>query len=172
METCKLSTIVGTKVENQTVKVFLSIEQSNMPLINGSDFKTEKFEGGVKDLVKVINTITRPFKDAPKNKCYLLITLENNEILEFNFLAGKFSFNLNTILNSFVQRKLIASNKNKVLAKAIKEDLNEILTEKINGFIQTLQFLQFVDKSPLYQITLGLTNLKLLSNNEAVENEL
>lgn len=146
----------------QTVNVSLKLKDMNLVLIDGIDFNTSEFEGGVKDLGIIINRITKPFKDAPKPRCSLFITLPTSEIIGFCFDAGKFNANMHTIINSFVQTKLIGNNKDKQLFKDLKSSLLNKFNEKVQGFIGTMQFIDYLNVTPLYEITSDLMQLNSL----------
>lgn len=164
--TNKVTTLLNNSVEkSQTVNVYLKIKDSTIVLID-AEFETSKFAGGLRDLAIIVNRITKPFKDAPKNRCYLSITLENSEIIDFVFDAGKFSVNLHTIVNSFVQRKLIGDNTNKELAKELKKEILCFFDDRVQGFVKTLTFLNYIDMTPMHEITIDLMSLNLLKTIE------
>lgn len=162
-----LVTLLNTKkvVKNETVNVYLKIKGTNLVLID-APFETSKFEGGLRDLAIIVNRITKPFKDAPQNICQLLIKISDDESILFSFDAGKFSINLHTIINSFVQRRLVCNNTDKVLAKELKNEILEFFNTNIQGFIKTLQFLDYIDTKPLHEITTDLMSVNLLKTIE------
>lgn len=163
----KVVSLLNSNVEkSQTVNVYLTLKDLNLVLID-APFETLNFEGGLRDLAIIVNRITKPFKDAPKNKCFLLVTLENGDNVSFIFEAGKFSVNLHTIINFFVQRKLIAGNKDKDLAKQLKSEILGFFNDRVQGFIKTLQFLDYIDSTPLHEITIDLMSVNLLKTIEA-----
>lgn len=164
----KVVSLLNSNVEkSQTVNVYLTLKDLNLVLID-APFETSNFEGGLKDLAIIVNRITKPFKDAPKNKCFLLVTFGESESVSFIFESGKFSVNLHTIINSFVQRKLIVGNTNKVLAKELKSEILGFFNDKVQGFVKTLQFLDYIDSTPMHEITIDLMSVNLLkSSNDA-----
>lgn len=169
METLNnLGALLNANVEkSQTVNVYLKLRDMNLVLVD-APFETSDFSGGIKDLAIIINRITKPFKEAPKNRCYLSVTFADNKVVDFLFEAGKFNVNLNTIINSFVQSSLIANNTNKVLAKERKEQILNTLNGKIQGFIKTLHLLDYIETTPMYKITEELINYNSTKN---IENE-
>lgn len=136
-------------VNNQTVNVYLKLVDSEV-LID-APFETSEFEGGLKEFATVVNRITKPFKDATKNKCYLLITIGEGEAkkeIDFIFLAGKFAPKMTTIIDAVAQsNRIFGTDKTKL--RALKLQVIDYFNTNINGFINTLEFIEFIENTPL-----------------------
>jgi hypothetical protein len=136
-------------VANETVNVYLKVVDSEV-LIDAS-FETSEFSGGLKEFATVVNRITKPFKDATKNKCYLLITIGEGEAkkeLDFIFFAGKFAPKMNTIIDAIAQSSRIFST-DKTKLRALKLQVVEYFNTNIKGFMNTLEFIEFIENTPL-----------------------
>lgn len=143
--------LLGKKeTENNLVTVYLKMLDS-VVLIDNLPFNTNDFEGGLKDFTTVVNRITKPFKDATKNKCYLLITIGEGEAkkeIDFIFFAGKFAPKMNTIIDAMAQTNSIFGN-DKVKLRNLKIQVVDYFNTNINGFINTLEFIEFIENTPL-----------------------
>jgi hypothetical protein len=147
--------------KKQVVNVMLTC--GKLVLIN-KDFDTSNFEGGLNEFTKVVNQLTKPFKDAPVNKCLLTFDFndDDKDVISFSFLAGKFAPKLTNIVNAYVQNKLVF-NTDKEAIKSLKTDLLNYLTTNVNGFIKTLEFINVVEKTPLHELFISVNTLKVES---------
>lgn len=136
-------------VNNEVVNVYLKLIDSEV-LID-SPFNTSEFEGGLKEFATVVNRITKPFKDATKNKCFLLITIGEGDAkkeIDFIFFAGKFAPKMTTIIDAIAQsNRIFGTDKTKL--KALKIQVINYFNTNISGFINTLEFIDFVETTPL-----------------------
>lgn len=140
-------------VNNQTVNVYLKLKDSEV-LID-APFETSEFEGGLKEFATVVNRITKPFKNAKNNKCFLSIewteTVENETVektIDFIFFAGKFAPKMTTIIDALAQsNRIFGTDKTKL--KALKSQVVDYFNTNINGFMNTLEFIDFIESTPL-----------------------
>jgi hypothetical protein len=136
-------------VANEMVNVYLKLVDSE--ILIDAPFETSQFEGGLKEFATVVNRITKPFKDATKNKCYLSITIGENESkkeIDFIFFAGKFAPKMNTIIDAIAQTSRIFGT-DKLKLRALKLQVVEYFNTNISGFINTLEFIEFMETTPL-----------------------
>ncbi len=150
---------------NEVNNINIMLHCGDLVLIN-EPFNTNDFDGGLNEFTKIVNTLTKPFKDAPKNKCILIFEVDedsNGFVLEF--IAGKFAPKFNTIIDSIVQK---AFNTDKDKFKNAKKDfLNYINTNKMN-FIQLVEFIYKIEKSKLYELQPIFKNLYIKAKNESL----
>ena len=157
-------------VNNEVVNVYLKLIDSEV-LID-SPFNTSEFEGGLKEFATVVNRITKPFKDATKNKCFLLITIGEGDAkkeIDFIFFAGKFAPKMTTIIDAIAQsNRIFGTDKTKL--KALKIQVINYFNTNISGFINTLEFIDFVETTPLDALYIATkkANITLIeATNEA-----
>lgn len=157
-------------VNNEVVNVYLKLIDSEV-LID-SPFNTSEFEGGLKEFATVVNRITKPFKDATKNKCFLLITIGEGDAkkeIDFIFFAGKFAPKMATIIDAIAQsNRIFGTDKTKL--KALKIQVINYFNTNISGFINTLEFIDFVETTPLDALYIATkkANITLIeATNEA-----
>jgi hypothetical protein len=153
-------------VNNQTVNVYLKLKDSEV-LID-APFETVDFVGGLKEFATVVNRITKPFKNATNNKCFLSIewteTVENETVektIDFIFFAGKFAPKMNTIVDALAQSSSIfATDKTKF--KALKSQVVDYFNTNINGFMNTLDFIDFIESTPLDKLYLATKKANII----------
>lgn len=157
-------------VANETVTVYLKLVDSEV-LID-APFETSDFEGGLKEFATIVNRITKPFKYATKNKCFLLIKIgegETKKEIDFIFFAGKFAPKMTTIIDAIAQsNRVFGTDKTKL--KALKSQVVEYFNTNIHGFINTLEFIDFIESTPLDALYLATkkANITLIdSTNDA-----
>jgi hypothetical protein len=150
-------------IEINNINVMLHC--GNLLLINDS-FNMNEFEGGLNEFTKIVNRLTKPFQDAPVNKCLLTFEIdEDSDVISFEFIAGKFAPKFNTIIDSIVQ-KAFCTDKEKF--KNTKKDfLNYINTQKMS-FIELVEFIYKIEKSKLYELQPIFKNLHIKATNEAL----
>ncbi len=166
------------------VKVNVYLKLIDSEVLIDAPFQTIDFDGGLKEFATVVNRITKPFKDATKNKCYLAINWTErgedaanftmtDEIIEktvdFIFLAGKFAPKLTTVIDAIAQSNRIFGT-DKVKFKALKAQVIEYFDANISGFINTLEFIDFIEHTPLDALYIATkkANITLIdATNEA-----
>ena len=150
---------------NEVNNINVILHCGDLVLINDK-FNTNDFEGGLNEFTKIVNRLTKPFKDAPKNKCILIFEIDedsNGFVLEF--IAGKFAPKFNIIIDSIVQK---AFNTDKEKFKNAKKDfLNYINTQKMS-FIELVEFIYKIEKSKLYELQPIFKNLHIKCKNESL----
>lgn len=161
-------------VNNQTVNVYLKLKDSEV-LID-APFETVNFVGGLKEFATVVNRITKPFKNATNNKCFLSIewneTVDNGTVeksIDFIFFAGKFAPKMTTVIDAIAQsNRIFGTDKTKL--KALKIQVINYFNTNISGFINTLEFIDFVETTPLDALYIATkkANITLIeATNEA-----
>jgi hypothetical protein len=146
-------------VNNQTVNVYLKLKDSE--ILIDAPFETVDFVGGLKEFATVVNRITKPFKYATNNKCFLSIewieTVENETVektIDFIFFAGKFAPKMTTIVDALAQtNRVFGTDKTKF--KALKSQVVDYFNTNINGFMNTLEFIDFIESTPLDKLYLA-----------------
>ncbi len=150
---------------NEGLVINVTLHCGNLVLINEL-FNTNDFDGGLNEFTKIVNRLTKPFREAPQNKCILTFEInEDSDDISFEFLAGKFAPKFNTIIDSIVQKAL---NTNKDKFKNDKKDfVNYINTNKMN-FMQLIEFIYKIEKSKLYELQPIFKNLYIKAKNESL----
>jgi len=143
--------------EETSIKIFVEKR-----LIFSQKIKTEDFGGGIKSFVKVVNSLTLSRKGKSAEITFLFDNSDKPIVIQF--ISGKFSINLKRLIEVSINKRYGFMSSTEIsnrLRENFKNNIYSFIDSKIEGIVETIKFLNFVEKVPLIQLEESFINFKL-----------